>query len=137
MINISTVYYFKLFEIKPLHLSQSIKIQNISSHLQEKDVLPGKIFLEKKYVVFGGSFLKMSVLFDKNFQKSIILQYCLLETLKVPILFYVSLLLRKRKWCYSEVRQNAVLTLVVPMTLLFFFSVPQKDETLLRHHKEV
>ena len=43
-------------------------------------------FPSKKFVVFGSNYLKMSVLFDKNLSKSIILQYCLVVTLEVSIL---------------------------------------------------
>ena len=48
-------------------------------------------FLWNKFVVFGSNSLNMSASFDKNFQKSIALQYCLLVTLKVSIFAFMYL----------------------------------------------
>ena len=44
-------------------------------------------FSVEESVVSGCNFLKMSVSFDKNLQKSIILQYGLVVTLEVSALF--------------------------------------------------
>ena len=45
----------------------------ISSHLRQKEVLSSTIFQKKSLKVFGSNYLKVSVSFDKNFLKSIVL----------------------------------------------------------------
>ena len=78
-----------------LHLSQSIKISNsnTSSDLREKEILACK-FSWKKFIVFGSNFLKMLVLFDKNFCKNIYLSDAPKRIVKIKIIsFFISMIL--------------------------------------------
>ena len=114
-----------------------------SLHLREKELLSGTISLN---IVCDINTLKMSVSFDKNFEKSIILQCCFLVTLERKYCFYVSQL-RKWKWPKSGVLQKLRHNPCRPNPeyrgrwYIFLFPhislVPQKDEIFLRHHKEM
>ena len=59
----------------------------MSSHLRQKEVFSGTSSMEKVCIVFGSNSLKMSISFDRNLQKSVTLQYYLVVTLRVSILF--------------------------------------------------
>ena len=80
----SILHHFQLSEIQnfsegTLCTYPGQKRFRISSHLREKEVLPGTSSVEK--FVFGRNSLKMSVSFDKNLNEKITLQYCLVLTL--------------------------------------------------------
>ena len=75
-------------------------------------------FSRKMSKVFGNNSLKMSVSFNKNFLKIIILQYCLLVTLKVLTLFLSIAIVKETEMALKgteKVQQNAVATLFVPL----------------------
>ena len=93
---LNSIFFFNFLKSKTV-LKVLLALITVNKNLEYVHILERKKyslvqFSWKKSVVFLSSLLKMTISFNKNFYKSIVLYYCLLVTLKVSKLFlYISI----------------------------------------------